>query len=35
MFLTDYSAVGYDGSDHAAIFPIPPSANVSAQNELS
>ena len=33
-FLTDYVAVGFDGSDHPAILPIPPTANVSAQSEL-
>ena len=33
-FFTDYAAVGYDGSDHAAILPIPTTANVSAQSEL-
>ena len=34
MFFTDYLAVGFDGSDHAAILPIPTTANVSAQSEL-
>ena len=33
-FFTDFAAVGFDGSDHAAILPIPTTANVSAQSEL-